>query len=823
MPELDLAGQLVAYVDVTTEPVPVARVTDDAVIDLDTPPAERHWRRWPLIAAAAFVAVVVGLAVAVLDSDDNPPTITENPSPTAPPPPTSTPEPDAEPTTEEAKVPAVDVSESVERFDIGEIADRLAAGPDTMWVLPPGGAAARTSLIPVDATTGEVLQRIELPAYEDAVYAGRWLWVRVGPAEDGQAGLWRIDPVTGAASRQVPDDTPWPFAGTDEVLWAERHVIVDGSGANDRLFVERRHPDTGALVASIEIPTESFDPQDVDVFLAANDDAVWVLTSSEPVVHRVDPATNDIAATIDLSDDGTFSGWDGTLIADGDDVWLVGADFIGRIDGETNTVDPRTIETPEGVSAVQDPPGAEVEAVLVGDKILLAAPTGFYRIDTTTMTHDAVLDLGTDPAYPSSFVATDDSVWFTAHTGPFGEQLPWVGRLPLGDAVEAATTADRQAFEWPAPIDVTPASLPPVGEPLDVSIIQAEAQFSEELVASPDGFWARVRDNDGLDRLVRLDPATESIVATIETDFVWHGLFAGTDSVWVHGSNNVLHRIDPANNSTTTTFDLSRIDRYGDDASRPSGDVGPDAVWVVNDTQWDWLESGQGDWSTPEILRIGLDPLLLQGVIALPDEPAHPVLSIDAGPDAVWVGTWSRGGIPGPGVALHRLSPDRNGLAATIHLPTADQLEFAEVVVGESDVWVVTGSAQPTDGADAADRFATIFRVDPSTNTVESAIAIPLEERGSVAGAVSDGRRLFVVTQGHNFSPSLSESTLTVHTIDGATDVVDRVDELTDPQAGNISDVVADPSGFVMYRRDLSAHMESRDTSFGVFRLPAAG
>lgn len=196
--------------------------------------------------------------------------------------------------------------------------------------------------------------------------------------------------------------------------------------------------------------------------------------------------------------------------------------------------------------------------------------------------------------------------------------------------------------------------------------------FEATLVAGGGAVWAA--SNQGL---VRVDPATNAVAATIP------GIMAvydyGFGSVWAQGVNDAFEtnivRIDPTTNQVTASIGL--------EAGPEEVVVGEGAVWVNQ-----FLDDPEGT-----LLRI--DPATNE-IVARIDVKTHGYL-IAVGGGRVWVPAWVRS--------------ERTGLVA-IDPVTNQPVEqsasikwFRPFAVGAGGVWVFSGPQPPVG----------ICRVDPRT------------------------------------------------------------------------------------------------------------
>jgi YVTN family beta-propeller protein len=181
-------------------------------------------------------------------------------------------------------------------------------------------------LVRLDATTGAPLARIPLPAppaAESSIAAGEEA-VRFLTYDGTQ--IVTADPATNTVNHTYPAPSgAAALRAGDGAVW----VSVSPSGAGKPGGLVRLNPSTGAVVATIPL---GHSPH----FLAIAPGAVWVMNQSDGTVSRVDPATNQVTATITVSSEAITGG---DIAATADAVWVRVSDALAvHIDPHTNTV-----------------------------------------------------------------------------------------------------------------------------------------------------------------------------------------------------------------------------------------------------------------------------------------------------------------------------------------------------------------------------------------------------------------------------------------------------------------------------------------------------
>lgn len=170
-------------------------------------------------------------------------------------------------------------------------------GEGALWVLYDGELAR------IDLSTNQVVARIHLAdgllgVDMDAGYGSVWVLHLDSPT------VWRIDPTTNTVSATITWEGEF-FPSTLAV--GAGAVWVNGDSMNG--VITRIDPATNEIVATIDVgewPNQ----------MLATEEAVWITSPSNPVLRRIDPVTNEVT-TIDL-DCKTRS-----IAADESGIWVV--------------------------------------------------------------------------------------------------------------------------------------------------------------------------------------------------------------------------------------------------------------------------------------------------------------------------------------------------------------------------------------------------------------------------------------------------------------------------------------------------------------------
>ena len=230
----------------------------------------------------------------------------------------------------------------------------------------------------------------------------------------------------------------------------------------------------------------------------------------EPAILRIDPATNEVIASILLPGQRC----QGFTVSD-DAVWACATDGVVRIDPETNAItDEVRFETAQVWSRLAFGAGS-VWAIGAADGV----PNQLVRIDPAGMTATAISlgHGGTSLAYGF------DAVWVSA------SQDGLVLRIDpdTEEVTEHATGLERPMV----------------------------------IVAGPDSLWATLFGSEDAapdePTVLRIDPTDGSAVTGIATGVASlgkGGLWATDEAVWVRAPDTFLTRIDPATNEVVETL-----------------------------------------------------------------------------------------------------------------------------------------------------------------------------------------------------------------------------------------------------------------------------
>lgn len=261
--------------------------------------------------------------------------------------------------------------------------------------------------------------------------------------------------------------------------------------------------------------------------------------------------------------------------------------------------------------------------------------------------------------------------------------------LLAGVAVTSRVVADRPRASTSSTASATsasPGSVAP-GRPSPVVATIGTGEMSSSMVTGAGALWVA-----GNEQVTRIDPATNSVVATIPvaaTGAGPAGVAVGAGAVWVPlAVPGALWGIDPATDKVT-----SKISLGGPLSGSISVSAAGDTVWVACCGR----SSTRASTSGGRLLRIDPHRKRVVADIALNSSP----VAIAADTSAAWVAT--------AGGQVLMVNPKRNRVAATIN--AGGPLGFDHTIaVGASGVWL----ADPFDEQ--------LVRIDPKTRRVMARI-----------------------------------------------------------------------------------------------------
>ncbi len=310
------------------------------------------------------------------------------------------------------------------------------------------------------------------------------------PSQAGTPLAGRIE-----AEIAVPGAPDWPLAvfGSIWVL-APDLPIQTGEGTPNLVRID---PATNEVVATIALPDRLCQGH------VASDDDIWVCAVD--ALHRIDPATNKIASSVPVKGAQTFyqPAFGGGMI------WALGSTSL--VGDTVIRLDPATEET------TSFPVSASVGGMAYGfDALWLAFPGEgtVVRLDPATGATEVV---ASGLVSPKSIVIGSDSLWVSLH----------------GDPEDQARPGDPQV----ARID------PATGDILAEIEIGGSPQLGVELWADDEEVLVR----STTPWLARIDPATNEVVASFTHEPAVHGpLAVDFGSIWTIAiERDVVYRIKP--------------------------------------------------------------------------------------------------------------------------------------------------------------------------------------------------------------------------------------------------------------------------------------
>ncbi|MGH2765462.1 MAG: hypothetical protein ACRDKA_06075 [Actinomycetota bacterium] len=467
---------------------------------------------------------------------------------------------------------------------VGGSPQEIAAGEGAVWVtVNQTEASVRWFVARIDPATNQVTDEIDIPGAGDIAVGYGAVWVAGHPARDPEVdpALYRIDP----GSREIVAEIPLPcgtYCAAHQVALGEGAVWVTLYNTPDSGEVVRVDPRTNEIVARIVV---SGDPRDLGV----GGGSVWVYALGQGgALHRIDPRTNELAASLlqgrIYSDSGDSS--PPILAAGFGHVWIGVGDGdpmeVARIDPRTNEIagEPVRLGLDE---ALFQPFSTEAGGVWFrggqqGNRPLIG------RLNPATLTVDETLRLDRTVVIDGAIDPGTGTMWLT-------NLRKTITRIDLRPDPEQPTPSEGVS-------DSLGAAEPPTAEVTDVLRLTKphEGLLGSGIAVGEGSLWVPFHGPRGFDdpaSILRIDPATNEVVAEIPVPVGPVDLTVGAGSVWTvgygEGSGHVVSRIDPTANRVVATIPL------------PEGTSGgpivaaEDAVWV----------GATGD-TTGELLR--LDP-----------------------------------------------------------------------------------------------------------------------------------------------------------------------------------------------------------------------
>jgi hypothetical protein len=243
------------------------------------------------------------------------------------------------------------------------------------------------------------------------------LWALASSNRAAPNALVRIDPATGQVLATTPlEAEPWYVAAGGGAVWI---------GSPNSSTVQRVDPATNEVTARIELPGDGVSA------IAADARAVWVEVIQDrsdqgkqnlASLLRIDPSSNEVVATIPL--EGS-SGYDDEIASGAGAVWVAGVNLTGpseergadlvRIDPTTNT-----IATVVPVSAFSVRAGADAVWITTpadGVNDSLHKPEAWVAEEIDPATNEVTSPIQLPGNVSAVLAATADGVWFAGYDG----------------------------------------------------------------------------------------------------------------------------------------------------------------------------------------------------------------------------------------------------------------------------------------------------------------------------------------------------------------------------------------------------------------------
>lgn len=502
-----------------------------------------------------------------------------------------------------------------------------------------------------------------------------------GPLEDADSPAWS------------PDGTELAFTGFDDVAFYEIYVVeADGSGLR-RLTDERDNGVDGAHMPAwspdgtqIAYSVNRYDGQSEYEF-----QAIFVMNEDGSDHRRLTEGTGVDESPI-WSPDGSSVAFLRKL-EDG-----IAQAYVVDGDGEKPLFSSETM-TPISWP-VWSPDGRQL---LFGTQ---RPDNSNLGISVVSADGSGAQTLIQDPHVRSPLWSPDgDWIAFVRDDAGSGRASIWAMH-PDGSNLHEIADGFEQVSDlaWqPLLIDVSPSEAPeptgtappPAVNPRLTARIPV-GSFPRDVAVGAGSVWVSVNDFDDGEpethSVVRIDPATNEIVATIPVSSAGHLAF-GSDAVWAIDSMegaDVLVRIDPDSNRVVATVPVGRL----------AFDVVVDAsgVWVTRD-----IDSRSG-----EVIRI--DPTTNEIVARIPVEGR--IRDVVVGEGGVWVVDSTSTLRVEP--SLIHIDPETNEVVATL-----PGLAALNVATGDGLVWIQgwLSTVDPGVGTGTGDRPLAL-RLDPATDRI---------------------------------------------------------------------------------------------------------
>lgn len=528
-----------------------------------------------------------------------------------------------------------------------------------------------------EVTKEGVTATLQVASHPGWVVAGRdAVWLAINGDQQRRVGekpLLRLDLATGLVQRAVSvgGEASYLTRAGDRLIASVRHVGEGEFGGRILFALDWRS-------GSVLVQRGFNGPVD---HVVAGGKNLWALETKPGTLLRLDPRTLvPTAAPLRLSADRTLD-----LSYGAGYLWVTAAD-----EGELLRVDPST----RSIVRIHAG-GAPVGVTVAGGSVWYADQErgDVVRRDIRDLTRGTTIHVGGKPTWlttagESVFVSDAENGTVTridARSGtrsglpvrvaPPAEENAPLAMAPSGNAVWVSSFGSNTVTRISSPSSRAPArtilargaeprqgaegALPPGGQVVaTIPIASGGGAFA----VGEGAVWALTFADD---TLLRIDPATNSVVAHIKLQTTGEGAAAaaGAGAVWIsHPTLNTVSRVDPSTNEVTATI------RVG---PQPAGfAVAGNAIWVAN-------------VGGPSVSRI--DPATNRVVATIRVGPREACcaehMSLAARKDAVWVA------VPNANT-LVRVDPAEDVVTDTVEMPYSP---CAVVVADETSVWNAAG------------------------------------------------------------------------------------------------------------------------------------
>jgi streptogramin lyase len=347
---------------------------------------------------------------------------------------------------------------------------------------------------------------------------------RIAAGAVGLASTAAVWTIVGLLSRVLGPGTPAVQAGegvavirgsvvdaaVDGSLWVLTCEASCGSVRHSRGAVVRIDLPAGTPSASIPVETPHA--------IAVGEGGAWAVSFWDGVLTRIDPASNDVVATVDLTlpfevapGDRRFLAWDVTA---GE-----GAVWVSTVRGVVARIDPAT----DGITATIPVPGGTTRGLAAGAGAVWVAEDvlGVFRIDPATNAVVAEIPVqdGRRRLAVSDVVVSDGRVWAAG---------TWA--VPT---VDEAGHEDFVGTDDEAVVQIDPATDRVVGA--------IAAPTGASLMVGDSAVW--FTDRQGTEAF-RIDPATSRVVASITAPPGARFIAAQGGALWAVYGDGALERVE---------------------------------------------------------------------------------------------------------------------------------------------------------------------------------------------------------------------------------------------------------------------------------------